>query len=107
MSDDDVPAFKTMTPKGELSPYEYYVRNEQLVREAQIAGQTAQLLREKLAHCVRTEGLNSNVACYDLRKQYFELLSDRYRGMIFPEGSEPVNRKMPNFVYIAPTDDSA
>jgi hypothetical protein len=89
--------------KKAFTPFEFYRRNEQMVREAQIANQTAQLLREELAHCVRTEGVNSNVECFELRKKYFDLLRDRYQGMLFPVGAEPANRAHPQVIYIPPT----
>jgi hypothetical protein len=107
MSSSNFPEFKSIAaPKDQLTPYEYNVQNERILREVQIAHQSAQLLREELAHCVRTEGINSNVNCYDLRKKYFNLLQDRYRGMLFPEGGEPSNRDVPAIVYMPPKDSA-
>ena len=76
----------------------FNVRNEQLVREYQIAIEGMTLVRERLAHCVRTEGVNQVANCKELREQYFALCNDRFRGMIFPEDSQPVNRFVPGLV---------
>ncbi len=94
--------FESISPPKTTSgsAYDFHFTNEQLVREAQIASQSAQLLREELGECVRKEGVNANVNCYELRKKYFDLLKDRYQGMIFPEGREPANRALPHIVYI-------
>ena len=94
--------FETIaTKKGTRTPYEFYFSNEQKVREAQIAQANMQLLREELGECVRTEGLNANVNCYELRKKMFDLLTkDRFRGMIFPEGEEPSNRAVGHIAYM-------
>lgn len=88
------------TLKGSTTPYEYILSNEQKIREAQIAQAGMQLLREELGECVRQEGINSNVNCYDLRKKMFDLLTkDRFRGMIFPEGEEPASRSVGHIAY--------
>jgi hypothetical protein len=88
------------TRKGSVPAYDYYYANEQKVREVQIAQAGAQLLREELGECVRENGINANVICFDLRKKYFDLLTkDRYRGMIFPEGEEPTNRAVGHIVH--------
>lgn len=89
-----------MAKKGSMSSYDYCFSSEQRVREAQIAQAGMQLLREELGECVRTEGLNANVNCYDLRKKMFDLLTkDRYRGMLFAEGEEPANRAVGHIAY--------
>jgi hypothetical protein len=90
--------------KGSKSAYDFHYENEQISREMMIAQATTTLLREELGECVRREGLNANVNCYDLRKKYFDLIKDRYKGMLFPEGHEPENRARPFIVYIPPKD---
>jgi hypothetical protein len=60
------------------SPLAFNIKNEQLLREAQIANEKHQLVRERLAHCARTEGVNVFVNCKELREQYMALCQDRY-----------------------------
>lgn len=81
--------------RDNLSPYDYNVRQEKIVREYQIAIENMAIVRERLAECVRTEHVNSFVKCKDLREKYFALCQDRYRGMLFPEELQPKNRVVP------------
>lgn len=80
------------------SPVAFTKRNEELVREYQIAIEGMTLIRERLAHCARTEGVNQVANCKELREQYFALCNDRFRGMIFPEDSQPPNRFVPGLI---------
>ena len=57
-----------------------------------IATQSMNLLREKLAHCFRTEGVNHFTNCKELREKYFSLCQDRFNGMVLPPGLEISNR---------------
>jgi len=66
-----------------------------MVREYQVAIESMNLLRERLAHCVRTEGVNAALNCKELREKYFALCNDRFKGMIFPEDAQPLNREVP------------
>lgn len=95
MSEENAP-IKVFINSG--SAYDAHFRNEQLTREYQIAIESMGILREKLAHCVRTENVNHYVKCKDLREKYFALCNDRYHGMIFPEGYQPVNRNVPGLI---------
>ena len=70
-------------------------RNENMVREMGIALEHMNITRERLEHCVRTEGVNMMTNCKDIREKYFALCNDRFRGMKFPEGAEPANREVP------------
>jgi hypothetical protein len=80
-----------------LSPYDHNVRQEKLVREYQIAIENMDIIRERLAECVRTEHVNQFVNCKELREKYWTLCKDRYHGMLFPADSEPKNRVTNNF----------
>jgi hypothetical protein len=80
------------------TPAEFYQRNEDLIREQQIALQAMRITGERLAHCFRTEGVNQFANCKDIREKYWALCTDRYRGMIFPAGEEPKNRQVPGLV---------
>ena len=73
----------------------YHVRNEQLAREQQIATEYMGVIRERLAHCVRTEGVNQFQYCKELRETYLALCNDRFHGMIFPEDAQPSSRNVP------------
>jgi hypothetical protein len=84
--------------KKNLSPYDYQVRQEKLVREYQISVESMKLVRDRLDTCVRTETVNQFVNCRDLREKYFALCQDNYNGMIFPEDAGKVNRKTPGLV---------
>ena len=84
--------------KDKSSPVAFNVRNEQLVREYQIAIEGMALVRERLAHCVRTEGVNSVANCKELREKYWALCNDRFRGMVFTEDAQPDNRFVPGLI---------
>lgn len=88
--------------KDYSSPYNHHVRNEQLVREYQIALESKGALKEKLAHCVRTETVNQFTACRELREKYFALCNDKFKGMIFPPGQEPKSRTVPGLIKPSP-----
>lgn len=93
MSSEPQPSFKDRS-----SPYAFNVRNEQLIREYQIAIEGMEIVRERLAHCVRTEGVNQFVNCAELREKYSALCNDRFKGMIFPEDAQPANRLVPGLI---------
>mmetsp|Transcript_3803 Transcript_3803/g.3908 ORF Transcript_3803/g.3908 Transcript_3803/m.3908 type:complete len:99 (+) Transcript_3803:78-374(+) len=80
------------------SPFAYNVLVEQHAREYQVAIETKNIIRDKLAHCFRTEGVNHVVNCKELRETYFSLCTDRFRGMLFAEGHEPASRGIPGLV---------
>jgi exopolysaccharide biosynthesis predicted pyruvyltransferase EpsI len=80
------------------SPQAYYIRQEELVREYQVAVESMAIMRERLAHCVRSNTVNQFVACKNLRESYFALCTDRYHGMIFPPDMEPPNRQIPGLI---------
>ena len=84
--------------KDRSGPVAFNVRNEALVREYQIAIEGMGLVRERLAHCVRTEGVNAVANCKELREKYWALCNDRFRGMVFPEDAQPDNRFVPGLV---------
>ena len=66
--------------------FEQSTLNEKLVREYQIATEGMVVIKERLAHCARSEGVNQFENCKELREKYFTLCNDRFHGMIFPEG---------------------
>lgn len=66
------------------SIFNFNKRLDVLSREYQIAIETQSYIGEKLAECVRTEGVNQYVNCRDLSLRYKELCEDRFHGMIFP-----------------------
>jgi hypothetical protein len=80
------------------STYNYHRRQDQLVREYQIAVEEMSFIRQELAECVRSEGVNQFLNCKDLRDKYFLLCQDRFKGMIMPPGAENINRKVPGLV---------
>ena len=81
--------------KDRSSVVAFNERNEQMVREYQIAIENMEIQRERLADCVRKETVNQMTACKDLREKYFALCNDRFKGMVFPEDSQPNNRDVP------------
>ncbi|RYH30642.1 hypothetical protein EON65_04545 [archaeon] len=81
--------------RNNLSPYDNKVRADKMAREHQIAVEYMEIIRERLADCVRTETVNQFTACKELREKYFSLCADRYHGMLFPPGEEPFNREVP------------
>lgn len=84
--------------KDYSTPYNFHLRNDQLVREYQVSLENMALIRRELSECVRTETVNQFVNCKDLREKYFELCQDRFRGMIMPPDSKPMNRQVPGLV---------
>lgn len=76
------------------SAADYIVRSDLLAREHQVAIESMGLLRDKLAHCFRTEGVNHYVNCKELREKYANLCKDRFHGMILPSGIEIENREL-------------
>ena len=84
------------------TPTDFYVKQEKLSNEYQIAIEGMTLVRERLAKCFREEGVNHYVKCKDIREQYFALCNDRFRGMVFPEGEEPASRRVPGLIPAAP-----
>jgi len=81
--------------KDRSSVVAFNERNEAMIREYGIALEQMNITRERLEHCVRTEGVNSMTECKEIREKYFALCNDRFRGMKFPEGIEPANREVP------------
>ena len=88
--------FVALNP-AKKDPIKFHERNEQLTREYQIAVENMGIIRRELAHCVRTETVNQFVNCKELREKYWALCTDRFRGMIFPDGIEP-NRAVPGLI---------
>lgn len=84
--------------RGGVSPYEYHVQEGAKIREYAIANARMKLIRERMEECVRTEGVNRFLNCKELREQYYELVVDKYNGMIFPPGEQPVSRKVPGLI---------
>lgn len=80
------------------SPYDYHVKKGQLVKEYQIAVETMNIVREELAECVRSEGVNQFRNCRELREKYMQLQRDRYHGMVFPEDLQPASREIPGLI---------
>lgn len=85
--------------KDYSSSYNFFVRNDRMVREYHIALEEMALVREELSECVRTETVNQFVYCKDLREKYFALCKDKYRGMVMPPDSKPMNRQVPGLVF--------
>lgn len=81
---------------------DHYEMKNKYAREYHVAAESMSLLREELKDCVRTEGINQFVNCKDLREKYFALCMDRYKGMIFPEGKEPLDRSVLGLVKVQP-----
>lgn len=88
--------------KDGLSPYEMYCKREVDMKEHYIANAHQQLARERLAECVRSEGVNQFVNCKELREKYTELCRDRYHGQLFAEGFEPKSRQVPGMIIQDP-----
>jgi hypothetical protein len=84
--------------KDYSSPYNFHLRNDQLVREYQISIENMSMVRQELSECVRTEGINHFVNCKELRQKYFELCNDKFRGMVMPPDSKPMNREVPGLI---------
>ena len=81
--------------KNRSSAVAFNEHNEKMLREYGIALENMNITRERLEHCVRTEGVNMMTNCKDIREKYFALCNDRFRGMIFPEDRQPENREVP------------
>ena len=91
---EDEPATPQPSFLDRSSPFAFHVRKEALTREFQIAIEGQKLVRDRLAECFRTEGVNQFVECKELRLQYMALCNDRFKGMVFPEDAQPNNRRV-------------
>lgn len=83
-------------PKSSI--YDQSLLNEKLVREYQIAIEGMDIIKGRLSECVLSEGVNHFENCKEIRQTYFALCNDRFHGMIFPPGAEPLNRSVPGMV---------
>ena len=92
MSDAEKSQFKKLTS------FNYYVEQEELMREYQIGLAQMRIVRRKLSDCVKSETVNQFVNCRDLREQYHTMCKDNFNGMKFPSGQEPHTRKTPGLV---------
>ena len=84
--------------KDYSTPYNFHLRNDQILREYQIGIEEMNLLRTEMAHCFRTEGVNQFNNCKELREKYVGLCQDRFRGMLMPPDSLPMDRTVPGLV---------
>lgn len=84
--------------KDYSTPYNFHLRNDQILREYQIGIEEMNLLRKEMAHCFRTEGVNQFNNCKELREKYVGLCQDRFRGMLMPPDSLPMDRTVPGLV---------
>jgi hypothetical protein len=96
--------------------HEQSILHEQMIREYQIALEGfisyrfspfflslimvigMDIIRKRLQYCINKAGVNQFENCRDLREKYFALCTDRFHGMIFPPGCEPLNREVPGLV---------
>lgn len=62
--------------------YDQSIMNEKYAREYQIALEGMKIIKERLAHCSRTEGVNQFENCKELQKQYFALCKNLHRHFI-------------------------
>jgi len=90
--------------KDRSTPFNFHLRNDQLIREYQIGLEEMSLVRREFAHCNRTEGVNHFVNCKELREQYAALCLDRFRGMVMPPDSLPMDRRVPGLVERKPAN---
>lgn len=81
------------------TPYDYHVKQEQMMREYQIALENMAIVRENLKECARTEGVNQFTNCREIREEYVKLVQDRHHGIVFPSGEEPKSRQTPGVTY--------
>jgi NADH-ubiquinone oxidoreductase subunit 10 len=66
-------------------PVGYIHGAEQRARERQVAYETVRLLRQKVIHCYRLEGVNHYENCYDVAKEYYDLVSKKDLGQLQPK----------------------
>lgn len=85
-----------------MNPYDYKVLVDKQYKEKMIARAYMRIVEERLTECVLTHSVNQFVKCKDLREQYHNLSIDRYHGMLFPPGEEPVNRDPPHLIVRRP-----
>jgi len=70
-------------------------RAKTIFREKIIAQEYKKIVERRVAECFRTEGVNSNVRCKELREQYWAICNDRFHGQLFPPDAQPRTRKVP------------
>ena len=80
------------------TPANYAIRNEQIIRENQIAIETMNIVRKQLAECYRRENVNHVANCKDIREKYWGMCIDKNKGMLFPPGSGPDGPILPGYM---------
>ena len=62
---------------------------EQRARERQVAYETVKLLRQKVIHCYRKEGVNHYENCREETQALYDVISKKDLGQLQPEWSDP------------------
>lgn len=70
-------------------PVAYLRANEQRARERQVAYETVKLLRQKVIHCYRENGVNHYEKCRDVGQAYFDVITKKDLGQVQPSWSDP------------------
>jgi hypothetical protein len=63
--------------------------NEQRARERQIAYETVKLLRQRVIHCYRKEGINHYEDCRKEAKEYYDTIIKKDMGQLQPDWANP------------------
>jgi hypothetical protein len=70
-------------------PVAYLHDVEQRARERQVAYETVKLLRQKVIHCYRTEGVNHYENCRDVAQAYYDVIIQKDMGQLQPNWAKP------------------
>jgi hypothetical protein len=62
---------------------------EQRARERQVAYETVKLLRQRVIHCYRKEGVNHYENCRKEATDYYNVIIQKDLGQLQPEWSNP------------------
>lgn len=62
---------------------------EQRARERQVAYETVKLLRQKVIHCYRIEGVNHYENCRDVVQAYYDVVIQKDMGQLQPDWAKP------------------
>jgi NADH dehydrogenase (ubiquinone) 1 beta subcomplex subunit 10 len=57
---------------------------EQRARERQVAYETVKLLRQRVIHCYRKEGVNHYENCQDVAQDYYDIITKPNFGQLQP-----------------------
>jgi hypothetical protein len=76
-------------PGRAKDPVAYLLATEQRARERQVAYETVKLLRQRVIHCYRKEGVNHYENCRQEAQDLFDIITKKDLGQLHPKWEKP------------------